>query len=225
MRFIYRDFYSFSLLPISYFLFPIPSRRYYFGVRNPIGAIFLGLAIVLFYHFGTIAFGTLIIALVFAIRVAFQFVKQQMSAYIKNNPAAKLAICCIECCLACFQRFLEFLTSNAFVQVAIHGDNFCTAAKKASFLIANNPARVAAVSAVSALVLFLGKVFVACLTAVIVQEISEEKDVERNYVAFFIYFVIGYIVAYIFFLVYQSAIKTILVINFWKKDLKKNMKK
>lgn len=53
---------------------------------------------------------------------------------------------------------MNFLNKNAYIQTAIFGYSFCTAAKRAFFLIARNIMRVAAVGVVSEIVLILGKV-------------------------------------------------------------------
>lgn len=62
---------------------------------------------------------------------------------------------------------MKFLNKNAYIQTAIFGYSFCTAAKKAFFLIARNIMRVAAVGVVSEIVLILGKVVVPLACAVL----------------------------------------------------------
>eukprot|EP00161_Ancyromonas_sigmoides_P019573 TRINITY_DN553_c0_g1_i1.p1 TRINITY_DN553_c0_g1~~TRINITY_DN553_c0_g1_i1.p1 ORF type:complete len:716 (+),score=391.80 TRINITY_DN553_c0_g1_i1:211-2358(+) len=213
---VYHAFWAawvvFFLLGLSSLSVALVASQYYFKVPQPMcGAYFAALGKSLLYHLGSIAFGSLLIAIVFAIRVALQFVKKQMKSYIESVPGAKLAVCCVECCLACFQRFLEFLTTNAYIQIAINGYSFCAAAKAASKLIVNNPLRVAAVTGVSTLVLFVGKVIVAAGTVLIVQEaILEEQGVERNYIIMFLIFIFAYCVAYVVFTTYESTIKAIL---------------
>lgn len=202
----------FFLLGLSSLSVALVASQYYFQVPQlACGAYFGALGKSLFYHLGSIAFGSLLIAIVFAIRVALQFVKKQMKNYIESVPGAKLAVCCVECCLACFQRFLEFLTTNAYIQIAIHGYPFCQAAKAAMKLIVNNPLRVAAVTGVTTLVLFVGKVLVAAGTVLIVQEaLLEEDGVERSYIVLFLIFIFAYCVAYVVFTTYESTIKAIL---------------
>lgn len=60
---------------------------------------------------------------------------------------------------------MKFLNKNAYIQTAIFGYSFCTAAKKAFFLIARNIMRVAAVGVVSEIVLILGKVVIPLVSA------------------------------------------------------------
>lgn len=67
-------------------------------------------------------------------------------------------LCCVQCCLWCLEKCMKFLNKNAYIQTAIFGYSFCTAAKKAFFLIARNIMRVMAVGVVSEVVLILGKV-------------------------------------------------------------------
>lgn len=67
------------------------------------------------YHMGSAAFGSMIIAIIQFIRLAVfyfnRFVLQR-----KNKCAEKLAEC-LQCCLKCFQKFLEYLTRNAYIGV------------------------------------------------------------------------------------------------------------
>lgn len=62
---------------------------------------------------------------------------------------------------------MKFLNKNAYIQTAIFGYSFCTAAKKAFFLIARNIMRVAAVGVVSEIVLILGKVLIPLVSTLL----------------------------------------------------------
>jgi choline transporter-like protein 2/4/5 len=64
------------------------------------------------YHMGSVAFGSLILAIVQVIRIVFNYIVDK-SQKAKDNPAVKLLICCINCMLACLERFVKFLNTNA----------------------------------------------------------------------------------------------------------------
>lgn len=66
---------------------------------------------------------------------------------------------------------MKFLNKNAYIQTAIFGYSFCTAAKKAFFLIARNIMRVMAVGVVSEVVLILGKVRLGIVNGAMLDDI------------------------------------------------------
>lgn len=67
--------------------------------------------------------------------------------------------------MMCFERFIEFLNKNAYIQVALSGKNFCTGAKNAFLLILRNPVRFAMLGMLGNLFTYLGVLIVsACGT-------------------------------------------------------------
>ena len=66
------------------------------------------------YHLGSVAFGSLILAIVQLIRIVFNYIADK-SQKAKDNPVVKLLICCVNCMLACLERFVKFLNTNASV--------------------------------------------------------------------------------------------------------------
>ena len=59
---------------------------------------------------------------------------------------------------------MAFLNKNAYIQTAIFGTPFCRSASEAFTLIIRNAGKIGSISFVSAVVLFVGKLF-SCLTA------------------------------------------------------------
>jgi len=117
----------------------------------------------LWYHAGTAAFGSIIIAIIKTIRT---FIAQlQKQAKKSGNKIAQVLLCCVQCCMWCFEKCMKFVNRNAYIQTAIFSYSFCTACKKAFFLILRNIARITAVSIVSGMVLFIGQLFVMGLTS------------------------------------------------------------
>lgn len=109
-----------------------------------------------FYHLGTAAFGSLIIAIIKTIRAVLSYLQRQ--AKKTNNRALQFVLCIVHCCMWCFEKFMKFMNKNAYIQTAIYGYSFCKAARSAFFLLLRNVLRVAAVSIVADFVLLLGKV-------------------------------------------------------------------
>ena len=116
----------------------------------------------LFYHAGTAAFGSLVLAVISMIRSFLTYVQRKAK---KTGSKVVLAImACLQCFMCCLEKCMKFLNKNAYIQTAIFGTSFCTSAKEAFFLILRNAARVGALSTVSEIVFFIGKIFISIIT-------------------------------------------------------------
>lgn len=110
------------------------------------------------YHTGSLAFGSLIIAIIQIIRVALEYVDHSIKG--KENPVARFILCCMKCCFWCLEKFMKFINRNAYIMIAIHGKNFCKSAKKAFILLMRNILRVVVLDKVTDFLLMLGKLLV-----------------------------------------------------------------
>jgi len=77
--------------------------------------------------FGSICFGSLLIAIVNTLRALARQVKNE--AYDEENYLLCLIACCIECILSCLEDGIEYFNVYAFTEVAIYGKSYCQAAK------------------------------------------------------------------------------------------------
>lgn len=75
--------------------------------------------------FGSIAFGSLLVAILEAIRAVLQSMMRQ-----SRNPLMLCIMCCTQCLLRYVEMVLRFINRYAFVYVAIYGDDFVTAGRK-----------------------------------------------------------------------------------------------
>jgi hypothetical protein len=75
--------------------------------------------------FGSVAYGSLLVAVLEAIRAVLRSLMRQ-----DRNPIMVCVACCIECLLRYLELWLRFINRYAFVYVAIYGDDFGTAGKK-----------------------------------------------------------------------------------------------
>ena len=132
------------------------------------------------YHIGSVAFGSLIIALIQVVRIIMAYVERKLKKRVGGGVFGFLLKCC-QCCLWCFEKCMKFLNRNAYIEVAIYGYNFCKAAKKAFTLLTSNMLRVAAINSVGTFVLFLGKATVVASTVLIgMQIIQTQEEVVTN---------------------------------------------
>ena len=130
------------------------------------GSLFTGIKWILRYHWGSIAFGSFIIALVQFIRIIFEYYRKKIQMANKNNPVVKCLLCCTSYLLACLERCIKFITKNAYIQVALSSKNFCRSAWNAFLLIIKNAFRFGAVHSIGAIFMFLGRLFIICFTVV-----------------------------------------------------------
>lgn len=100
-----------------------------------------GYRIGVMYHLGSIALGAFIVALCRVVRMVLAYIAKQAKSQ-GNAVVAGMAKCC-ECLVTCFQRFIEFLNKNAYMDIAINSTTFCTAAYRAFSTIVQNLGAVA----------------------------------------------------------------------------------
>lgn len=110
------------------------------------------------FHLGTLAFGSLIIAIIQFIRIFLEYLDHKLKG--SENPVAKFFIKCLKCCFWCLEKFVKFLNRNAYIMTAIYGRNFCSAAKEAFFLLLRNVVRAVVLDQVCDYVLFISKLLV-----------------------------------------------------------------
>eukprot|EP00096_Caligus_rogercresseyi_P004667 TRINITY_DN1904_c0_g1_i1.p1 TRINITY_DN1904_c0_g1~~TRINITY_DN1904_c0_g1_i1.p1 ORF type:complete len:728 (-),score=193.72 TRINITY_DN1904_c0_g1_i1:194-2377(-) len=118
------------------------------------------------YHLGTVAFGSLIIAIIRFIRVMLERIEEKMKQYHQDNPVVKAILCCCKCCFWCLEKFMRFLNRNAYIMTAIYGHNFCTSAREAFSLIMRNAVRVVVLDSVTDFILLLSKILIVGIAGV-----------------------------------------------------------
>ena len=140
------------------------SKWYFTRDKRDVGSltIFASIFQAFRYHLGTAAFGSFIIAVTKIIRMI--VARAQKKARELGSKLGEALLCCCQCCLWCFEKFIQFLNKNAYIQTAIFGTPFCKSAREAFSLIARNAGKVASITYVSGIVLFVGKFFISSVT-------------------------------------------------------------
>jgi len=121
----------------------------------------------LFYrHIGSVALGSFLITLFKLPRL----IIQQITSRLRQHDESRLARSALQacsCCLWMVERFLAYLSRNAYTVVVIEKTDFCTSARLAFQALLSNAIRVAAINSIGDFILFLGKMCVAVLTAIV----------------------------------------------------------
>ncbi|RKP11292.1 plasma-membrane choline transporter-domain-containing protein [Piptocephalis cylindrospora] len=122
--------------------------------------------------FGSICFGSLIIAIVKLIRALLRFA-------MENSDGIMAFVACIAVCiLGCIEGLLEYFTHYAFTQVAVYGKPFCTAAKDTWNMIKDRGVEVLINDNLIGNVLGIGSLLIGFLNAIIALAIIAAVKVE-----------------------------------------------
>lgn len=168
------------------------------------------------YHLGTVAFGSLIIAIVRVIRVILEYIDHKLKKF--DNPFTKCIMCFCKCFCWCLENFLKFINKNAYIMCAIHGQNFCKSARDAFSLLMRNIVRVVVLDKVTDFIFFLSKLLISIgvgfavfylLKWEFVYDITQGQTLHYNYIPAVILSIATYLVCSIFFNVYGMAVDTL----------------
>lgn len=174
----------------------------------PFFTLTIGIARTFRYHLGTVAFGSLIIAICRMIRVTLEFIHQKLKKY--DNSFTKAILCCLKCFFWCLEKFLQFINKNTYIMCAIHGKNFCRSAKDSFNLLMRNVLRVVALDKVTDFLFFLAKVLVTMgMGAVTYFYAEQNKELNYSLVPTIIVMIGTYLIATVFFGVYSMAVDTL----------------
>ena len=117
--------------------------------------------------------------------------------------------------LDCLERFIKFISKNAYIQIAITGKNFCAAAWNAFILILKNMVRFGTANSIGFIFNVLGVAFIAAVNGLVVYAmlhyIPAYKGLAQNWIAPAVVGVLqGVLIGGMFMSVFSFASDTIL---------------
>lgn len=115
------------------------------------------------FHMGSIAFGSAIIALVQLARAMLAYLSKNAEELKKKNKVLKAVFCILACCLWCFEKILKFVTSYAYILIAMQAESFCTSCRQVVGMILSNPVQIGLVNVITTFLFVLGKIFIVCV--------------------------------------------------------------
>ncbi|XP_075062911.1 choline transporter-like protein 2 isoform X1 [Mixophyes fleayi] len=204
---------------------------YYWAFKKPDDMpafpIFSSLGRAIRYHTGSLAFGSLILAIVQLIRIMLEYLDHKLKGV--DNKCARFLLCCLKCCFWCLEKFIKFLNRNAYIMIAIYGTNFCTSARNAFFLLMRNIIRVAVLDKVTDFLLFLGKLLVVGCVGILaffffthrIRIVQDTAPTLNYYWVPILTVIVGsYLIAHGFFSVYGMCVDTLFLC--FCEDLERN---
>jgi len=100
------------------------------------------------FSLGTMALGSLLLAIVESVRVLLEFVHRQTQQQQQTNLAVSCAMGCCRCCLWCFEKSIKFVSAYAYVYVVMENRSFCYSCAQTFSLISRHTTQLAINSAV-----------------------------------------------------------------------------
>jgi hypothetical protein len=167
----------------------------------------------IWYHVGSIAMGSFLIALITFIRLVFEYIIYQYEKVgNKENPVYKALKCVIRCILWCLDQYVKFITKNAYIQIALHSENFCKSAWNSFCLIIRHAGRFGSAGMIGWIMMILGKGTImgasAALTFIYIRE--GYPDVSQPLIGTLIVAAVAYLVASLFLSIFTFACTAIL---------------
>mmetsp|Transcript_1497 Transcript_1497/g.3568 ORF Transcript_1497/g.3568 Transcript_1497/m.3568 type:complete len:635 (-) Transcript_1497:67-1971(-) len=107
----------------------------------PVCPIFRALCIGSTFHLGSIALGAFLVSLVRTLKIIFGYIAERNKD--DGNTIVRLVAGCCFFCLQCFENCIRFLNQNAYIDIAITSNSFCTAAREAVRIIQEQIATMA----------------------------------------------------------------------------------
>ena len=172
------------------------------------------------YYLGTVALGSFFIAFLSFVRTALAYVYRRLRAGGDNSAWLKFLCCCVQCCLGCLQRFVELITRNAYIYTAVKGTGFCGSSAAIFGLLVANAGTVAAVTILSEVILFLGKVLIAAGSTWVAWAVLDNtaafnaggaSPLTSTWLVIVVNFFFAYLTASAFMLVFDLSIDTVLI--------------
>jgi len=165
------------------------------------------------YSFGSICLGSLLVAVVQALRM--------MARQARQNEDAQLLYCLIECILACIEDIVEYFNKWAYVYVGLYGFGYIEAGRNVIQLFQQKGWTVLITDDLNDRVLLMMSFGVGALTGIIgILVAAADENLLGGFdfdggstalVAFFICFVVGLVFSSILMSVVGSAVDTVIV--------------
>jgi len=172
------------------------------------------------YNLGSLAAGSLIIAIIKFLRYCLMYLDKETKDAQKKSVALRVVMKCAQCCLRCLEKFLKYITRNAYIIIAIKGKSFCSATKEAFGLLFSNMSTFAVAEAITHFIMLLSKVAITIsVTFCFFLYVSNNSDYEiygktplsNEFIPVLVVLLVTYLVASTFMEVFHLAVGTVII--------------
>lgn len=113
------------------------------------------------YHLGSLAVGSFCIAFIQLIRSILLYIQNQFKEQIEHNKLVKCLCCVCSCCLWCIEKFVKYISRNAYIIIALKGKGFCSAAVEAFTMIMSNIGTLSGLNVAQTLAITVAKMLIS----------------------------------------------------------------
>lgn len=206
------------LIGCSQFILAVACATWYFTHTADSGgsaSIMKGFKWIVRYHLGSIAFGSLTIAICEFIKYMFEYYRKKMTGRLFNNAVLKCFLWSTRYCLNWLNRVVKYISKMAYIQMALTSSNFCMSAWKAFILILGNAGRFAVATILGTIFAWIGRIVIVGITVIICYLIITQYDgisdeLSSPFFPIIGFIVISYLVATFFLSVFSFSMDVIL---------------
>ena len=164
------------------------------------------------YSFGSICFGSLIVAVIQALR--------QMNHHLRSQEDAQIIVCLIDCILGCIEGIIEYFNRWAYIYVGLYGYSYLDAGRNVITLFQNKGWTTIISDNLAENVLFMISVVIGLITGLVGYLVASlDQNIFADFgfdspggIGFLFGALIGLVLASILMSVVSSAVGTVIVL-------------
>lgn len=124
----------------------------------------------------------------------------------------KVVGCAIRCMLWCLDKYVKFITKNAFIQIALSSKNFCSSCWASFFLVVRNAGRFGSATVIGWIMMLLGKGCIMAASAYITILVIKNyyTEVDNPFIPAILVAMFAYLVGSLFLSVFSFSSTAIL---------------
>jgi len=178
----------------------------------PSGVLCKALKMTLCHHLGTVATGSLIIAIIRMARIVLEYIdSKQKELGLDGKPAWKYVMCVLRCCLWCLEKCARWMNKKVYIETCIHGTWFCSSLCQVAKALFSMISYITIAEFISTLMLIFGKVSIALGTAAIGGYAFSQMNLTSIIFPTLLTLIMGFVVSSMFIEVYGMCVDTMLM--------------
>jgi len=153
--------FTFFLTASNNYVVMVTASTYYFNNdigKEGSGEVMTGMRWAWVQNFGSLAFGSLIIAIIWTIKVLVYYVCKKAEAASGNNGFVKCLTCIAMCLIGCIEKIIDYINKAAYAFMAISGNSFCSSAYNGLLLQMKHGGKFAFGNYLASMFILLGKI-------------------------------------------------------------------
>lgn len=171
------------------------------------------------YSFGSICMGSLLLAVVKALRATTDYLRDQQRSSDEPNAIVGILLCCAECILRMLEGILEYFNQWAFSYIGLYGYSYLDAGKGVVELFQSRGWTTYVTEDIASNVTFFGTLMTGVLTGglgVLLNSTAfhlfeDSEDASKDWIAFGVAGVTGLVIGGIMMNLVSGAVNTVIV--------------